>query len=898
VSLGGSATIKAADASGNPFNITITGGLTNSGSLSKIGAGKLIVQGVGLHTGEINVNEGTFALEGSGSIPKTAKILVASGATFDVGPSFTLSSNQILSGLGVVTNTVTAAPTAIINPGSNTVAGTLTLKNDLVEQGGAVNHFELSTNPTGPDNDMLDVVGALTASGTNKIEIIGTLPGGNIYKLIQYGSFSGGITNFELSGAVGALSNSATAQAIYLVVETSTRGPTNIVWVGNATTNDWDTGTNWLVGGTLDSFISGDFAQFDDTGAANPIVNIVGSVLPGSITVGSSANYTFTTSTGNGLIAGLGGLTKANTGTLTIQTTNTYTGTTTIEGGVLEVSQLANGGVASAIGSSVNDPNKLVVSNATLRYSGPNATIDRSITLAGDAGAVDISTANTLTIGGILTGSGGLTKAGTGNLILTGANTNAGVTTLSNGTLRVTGSATIGPSNIVFAGGTLSLAQTSVQEFYANTIDVRTIGTVIFNGDTSRNVLSGGWAGAGTLNVSVTNAACYCTLNGAMTTNFTGTIRLTDDSAGFFRFNSGGSASGAQQCLGTPTATFDLGNGTAIFINRNGGNTNYDLGALAGGSGTILRGSAGASSPNGYSIGAKNVDSTFAGTIENGSGGVGAIVSVIKVGAGRLTLSGINTYGGATIVSNGVLALTGSGSIANSTNIQVVGGAVLDVSGRSDGTLSLGSGQTLSGGGTVRGSVAAGSGSIVSPGDSPGILTVTNVLYLQSDSTLEMELDKTGNTNDSIHGMASVTYGGTLNLNITGSLALNDSFKLFDAAAYYGTFYSIVPAAPGPGLVWDTSTLTNGTLRVGLFVPVFGTAKITEATIVGTDLIVKGANGSAYAPFDVMTSTNVGLALNYWTPVATGFYYGDGTFDVTIPIDESDPQRYYIIKDQ
>jgi hypothetical protein len=51
--------------------------------------------------------------------------------------------------------------------------------------------------------------------------------------------------------------------------------------------------------------------------------------------------------------------------------------------------------------------------------------------------------------------------------------------------------------------------------------------------------------------------------------------------------------------------------------------------------------------------------------------------------------------------------------------------------------------------------------------------------------------------------------------NLTAALASGDSFKLFNAASYSGTFANITPAAPGTGLVWDTSSLTNnGVLNV------------------------------------------------------------------------------------
>jgi hypothetical protein len=79
-----------------------------------------------------------------------------------------------------------------------------------------------------------------------------------------------------------------------------------------------------------------------------------------------------------------------------------------------------------------------------------------------------------------------------------------------------------------------------------------------------------------------------------------------------------------------------------------------------------------------------------------------------------------------------------------------------------------------------------------------------------------VEVNKTAHTQDQIVGVASLTYGGTLQVtNLAGALAAGNAFKLFDAQNYSGAFASISPATPGPNLLWDTSTLTtDGTLRI------------------------------------------------------------------------------------
>jgi hypothetical protein len=79
-----------------------------------------------------------------------------------------------------------------------------------------------------------------------------------------------------------------------------------------------------------------------------------------------------------------------------------------------------------------------------------------------------------------------------------------------------------------------------------------------------------------------------------------------------------------------------------------------------------------------------------------------------------------------------------------------------------------------------------------------------------------MEINKTANTRDLVQGVTTLNYGGTLAVSyLAGSAAEGDSYKLFDATTYNGSFAAIVPASPGSGLAWDTSNLAvNGTLGV------------------------------------------------------------------------------------
>jgi len=235
----------------------------------------------------------------------------------------------------------------------------------------------------------------------------------------------------------------------------------DLVWHG-IVNSTWDnsSATNWFdtVGMTNRPFTTFDNVTFDDTGTGNP-VNIAAPVKPGSVTVSAtSGNYTFS---GSGSIVGPTGLTVTNNGTLTIDTTNTYFGVTALNGGIVSVGQLANGGSPSALGAANSAPANLVFNGGQLQYSGPTVSINRGITLGANGGTIAVTSPDaTLTLSGKILGAdgGGLTVSGSGTLVLSGANTYDGITTVSSeATLELPGGGTFGSGNVV-NNGTLLFA--------------------------------------------------------------------------------------------------------------------------------------------------------------------------------------------------------------------------------------------------------------------------------------------------------------------------------------------------------------------------------------------------------------------------------------------------------
>jgi fibronectin-binding autotransporter adhesin len=906
--LSGTFKVNAADPSGVPHNITHNFNWSGSGSLVKTGGGSLILNSNNTYSGATTIGAGTLALGANGSISNSATLTVASGATFDVSAltgGFPLAGSHTLQGFGTVLGTVVAASSAALSPGSNTLTGTLTL-GSLSESGGTLNKFDLSTDPNGPNNDLLVVTGDLNVSGVNTIQISGGGAVGTVYPLIRYGgNFNGSVANFTLFGAGGVLSNSVTDKTIYLVIQSTTRPPTApVVWTGDGAANNWDLliSTDWQTNGVATYFVSGDGALFNNVGAANTNINLPAIVDPASILVDSTAHYTWN---GNGSVSGAGTtLTKTNTGTLTILTTNSYSGATTITGGTLETPSLANGGTASGIGSSPSGAANLVLDSGTLNYLGATASSDRGATLNAGGGTIGVSnSASTLTLSGAVVGAGALTKTGNGVLVLTAANTYTNGTVISNGVVQFNNSTGPGFGGITNYGGAVRFSGALTVN---NPLNFNGTSGLEVTGLGSGNIaLRGSWSGGGTVTVNFLTQNSGQTFSiggegndGGTMSNFFGTLSFGTNT-GFVRLNNNETFN-----LGSSNATFDLGTGNVLFSQRNG-NTRTFLGALAGGPNTKLSGSrSDTPGPETYEIGGNNLSTEFDGQITNGSAGSSSTTIIVKVGTGTLALGGTNVYTGLTLVSNGTLALVGNGVILNSPDITVATNTVLDSSGRVDGTMTLNSGQTLRGAGTIDGSLTVGSGAILNVGDvdgTPGSLAITNNLVVQSGGTLNMDVDHYqifgGPTNDTITGLNSVTYGGTLNLNVI-TIETNSVFKLFNAKSYSGKFDSIQPAFPplAGNYAWDLSHLSiDGTLRITTVHPMITSL---DSSTLSSGFITLNATGLAGGPVSVLSSTNLTAPLATWTTVVSGNYDGFGNFTTPLTVDPTIPNQFFILQAQ
>ncbi len=476
------------------------GGLIAGGSkpinLNVLG-GNLTLSGQNNYAGNIFINSGTLALSGAGSTFTGSSIVLSNAnSILDVSGmgEITLGAGQSLSGFGVVTGNVTAA-NCQITPGSNGSGGALSLSNNLALNGNVTNQFDLLFDPNAAGNSQIVVGGVLNLSGLNTVMINplnGTLSTGTYHLIICSSAGSGDAGNFQIATTPGSGLQTAikvTATGVDLIVTQSSKV---LVWTGDGAANLWDlVSTNWLDAGTPGTFANNDFAVFDDT-STNPMVNLTDALQPVAVTVNAATNtYTFA---GAGKITGTVTLTKTNSGTLIVLTTNDYDGVTTISQGTIQV---GNGVASGALGTGLIVDNGLLLmqqpGNSTLSnvisgagsllqagsgmltlganntYTGPT-TISAGILQIGNGGAIgsgNVTNNTTLifnnpasnVVSGAISGSGSVTILGGGTVELSGNNTYSGGTSISNGILLVDNSAGSGTGSggvIAFSGGTLA----------------------------------------------------------------------------------------------------------------------------------------------------------------------------------------------------------------------------------------------------------------------------------------------------------------------------------------------------------------------------------------------------------------------------------------------------------
>ncbi|MDR3459788.1 MAG: autotransporter-associated beta strand repeat-containing protein [Verrucomicrobiae bacterium] len=313
--------------------------------------------------------------------------------------------------------------------------------------------------------------------------------------------------------------------------------------------------------------------------------------------------------------------------------------------------------------------------------------------------------------------------------------------------------------------------------------------------------------------------------------------------------------------------------GSTETLDLNG--TSQSVGNLSGiGTARIVNNSASTTST--LTVGnADNGGGTFSGVITNGIG----TVALTKVGAGIITLTGSNTYSGATSIKGGTLALAGGGSINLSKFITLAQGAVLDVSARNDNTMTIYGGTLLKGGGMINGNLKVLAGTVVNPGDAIGTLTVQSNINL--GGSLVMELNRTtAPASDQLASTAgNIAAGGALIITNTGAaLQPGDKFQLFNQPVA-GFLSTSLPA----GYVWANNLSVDGTIQVN---SVISTSPATMGIqVAGNNLLLQWPVD--HTGWRLQMSTN--LPAQNWTDVGNS----TGTNQVSISISFDFGSQFY-----
>ncbi|HEY5915683.1 MAG TPA: autotransporter-associated beta strand repeat-containing protein [Verrucomicrobiae bacterium] len=221
-----------------------------------------------------------------------------------------------------------------------------------------------------------------------------------------------------------------------------------------------------------------------------------------------------------------------------------------------------------------------------------------------------------------------------------------------------------------------------------------------------------------------------------------------------------------------------------------------------------------------------------------------------KIGSGALALNGVNTYTGPTLVNAGALAGTG----------------------------------------VISGPVTVASGAYLAPGAYVGTLSISNTLTLASGSATIIEIDKANSLNDRVEVLSTVNYGGTLVLTNLSPVAENDTFTIFQAGTYNGSFTTVLS---NPGVTWDTSRLAiDGTVKVLSTVSTTPPALGVTTASGGTELVFSWpADHLGWRLLEQTNNLNLGVSSNLadWATVAGS----SGATQVTVPISKTKPAGFF-----
>ena len=763
--------VYAMPVKGQTITIAGSGDLSGKMDLWKSQQGKLEVNIPLNYTGTTYISEGIL------SSSNTIK------GDVDLRARGTLSGNVTVEGK-LTTEGALNYEGCRLMPGSESSNGLISLKKGLsIYDGRLFAEMNISNDQS---SDLIHIDGDLSIIETGSLifSIVSkeSKLQPNEFKLIEYtGTFKGSIDKISVRGLLGLSYNIIEkANAIWLVINEQRDASTGVKWTGSES-GIWNyQDKNFSIAEKATEFVANDEITIDDSAIQTSIT--LDDLFPIS-NIEFNNNTKTITLKGTGGFTGSGGLTKNGNGTLTINTTNsTYTGKTIINGGTVSVSELADGGLPSSLGSSSASNGNFQIGKATLLVNNSNTATNRTLTL-NDTATVQINS-GTVSFKGIVNGDGRFVKKGNGQVNFTYGGTN----TFKGGIQLVAGSIAQGSWNSTFgpAGSPIDVIGNSTIVVFNNNstgavpnlnnaIDISKGKTLNIQGG-QRCRISGSFKGDGTVKFSFPYVRGDFTSN---MSNFNGTLEA---SSGQFRLIS---------AMNLSNGKFVLGSGVYAYgVNSGGGNeTNYThkIGELSSSATDCTL------STSVWNVGYLGTNSTYAGIL-NGN------ATLNKYGEGALTLTGqsncpINVYEGSVLLNNSTN--TTSGSVRANE------------------------------GGTVRGtgktsSIIIASGGILAAGKestvATGTLSVIGNLTVQNGGIIELR--GRGNTmidNFNISGKTSLTNPIFRMTRLAGEWMEDTDYKFFTGSGTITLTGSptFEPSIPKAGYKWDYSELaSNGIIKI------------------------------------------------------------------------------------
>ncbi|ECF4129472.1 AIDA autotransporter-like protein ShdA, partial [Salmonella enterica subsp. enterica serovar Westhampton] len=701
----------------------------NGQSLTKTGAGTLILNAENTYTGSTTISEGTLIATnvealGTGDVTNDAVLELNTGGDFD----------NAISGSGQVVKSgdemLTLSGSNTYTGGTTISGGTLVASNvEALGSGDVTDNATLELNTGGDFDNNIGGTGSVVKSGDETL----TLSGANSYT--GGTTISGGTlvaTNVEALGT-GDITDNATLELNAGGDFTNNIGGTgSVVKSGDKTLTL--SGTNTYRGGTLIS---------DGTLVASN-VEALGT---GNVT----DNATLELSTGGDFannIGGTGSVVKSGDKTLTLSGANSYTGGTTISGGTLVASNV------EALGSGD------ITDNATLELN-TGGDFDNAIS-----------------------GSGQVVKSGDKTLTLSGANSYSGATTISGGTLIATHVNALGTGAI---DNRASLLLDASGQFTVTDLTTESGGNTEIGAGSTLQATTLTQKSDSTLTINLNSNTADPVIHAASQVSLAGTLDITgvgdvldsdpastDDLDTFTLIASDKTIAGDFEKLTVAGMDADLADFITVDGRIDDTGKQYELttaltwyadrdDAVTDAHGTFnLTNADGSFAVNTV---LENVDATLDPASATGWDGT----SLIKQGAGTLILNAENTYTGGTTISGGTLVATnvdalGSGDVTDDATLE------LNTGGTFDNAIS-GSGQVVKSGDdvlTLSGANSYSGGTLISD----GTLVASNVEALGTGDVTDdatLELNTGGDFTNNIGGTGCVEKSGDDTLTLSGS---------------------------------------------------------------------------------------------------------------------------------